>query len=371
MRLPCRARPGRGPVGRHHRGPRSRDDQRPAAEGIVPRAWRGPMRHLHAGHAGRRRGAARRAPWSRRKRRAGHDRRRALPLHRVSQDRRRHPGCRQPAAHGSRAHRRQGGRRPRSPPRRHAQDRRRRPVRRGRPSGGGARCAGDPLALPPRRIPARRCRGVGCGASRDRACLHRGRRSGQERVRRDCALRGPAGFRGGGSALQGRGGCARGRGGRGDGRARPRHVSRELGTTAGAQHDRGCARRRCPAPARRSRRQCAHARAGRARRCRCGLGERRRGRRGRCRDRLCRTRLYRAGGGLRRPRRRPDRDHRLHAGALHGSRRCRRDPRHRAGGGAHRADRGRRRIRLQARSLDPALHRRRRLASASPGPHGL
>ena len=49
----------------------------------------------------------------------------------------------------------------------------------------------------------------------------------------------------------------------------------------------------------------------------------------------------------------------------------RENPRHRARAGAHHPDRGRRRLRREARSVDPALHRGRRVAARSAGPHGL
>ena len=108
-----------------------------------------------------------------------------------------------------------------------------------------------------------------------------------------------------------------------------------------------------------------------ARRCRRRPRRGGRRRRRRFRDGLRRARLYRARGWLRAPRRRPHRDPGLHAGALYGSRRRCEDPRHRARAGADHPDRGRRRLRLEARSVGPALHRGRRLAARSAGPHGL
>ena len=101
----------------------------------------------------------------------------------------------------------------------------------------------------------------------------------------------------------------------------------------------------------------------------CGGGaevcRRRRGRR--IRDRLCRACLYRARGRLRAARRRPARAAGLHAGALHGPRRHRQAPGHLTGAGAHHAERGRRRLRLQARPVGAALHRARGLADQEAG----
>ena len=84
------------------------------------------------------------------------------------------------------------------------------------------------------------------------------------------------------------------------------------------------------------------------------LRDLRRGGRGRVRDRLRRARLYRARGRLGRARGRSHRNPCLDPDALHGPRRG--GDRHAAAarGGAHRADGLRRRLRRQARPLGPA-----------------
>ena len=102
-----------------------------------------------------------------------------------------------------------------------------------------------------------------------------------------------------------------------------------------------------------------------------GARDRRCRRRRRFRDGFRRARLHRARGGLRTPHRRPHRNSGLHASALYGSGRRRKNPGHRAGAGAHHPDRSRRRLRREARSVDPAVHRGRRLAARSAGTHGL
>ena len=89
------------------------------------------------------------------------------------------------------------------------------------------------------------------------------------------------------------------------------------------------------------------------------------------RDRLRRARLYRARGRLGAARRRPHRDPRLDPDALHGPRRDRERDAARARGRAHRADRLRRRLRRQARPLGPAADRGRRLEARPAGGAGL
>ena len=117
-------------------------------------------------------------------------------------------------------------------------------------------------------------------------------------------------------------------------------------------------------PARAPARQRAGARPRRARRCRGRLG---RGGivvvEGDFETGFVEHAADRAGGGLCPPRRRPHRGQGLHAVALHGPRRGRRDPRHLAAQRAHHADRRRRRLRRQARPLGAALRGPRRLAS--------
>ena len=71
------------------------------------------------------------------------------------------------------------------------------------------------------------------------------------------------------------------------------------------------------------------------------------------------------------PRRRADGGLRLHAGALHGPRRDRPRARRRAVASAHPADRLRRRLRRQARRLDPAAARGRRARHRRAGAHRL
>ena len=90
------------------------------------------------------------------------------------------------------------------------------------------------------------------------------------------------------------------------------------------------------------------------RRRRSGAGDGRGGCGGPVRDRLRRARLYRAGGRLRRARRRQDRGDLLHPGALHGPRGDRARARRCARQGAHPADRLRRRLRRQARCVGAA-----------------
>ncbi len=92
--LPGGHGPGRRPAGRDGRGARRRQRRAERAAEILPRPWRRPVRHLHAGHAdgGRGPAAAEVAAQSRRGR--GRVGRRALPLHRLRQDRRRRHGRR-------------------------------------------------------------------------------------------------------------------------------------------------------------------------------------------------------------------------------------------------------------------------------------
>ncbi len=58
LRLPGACRVGRRPLGAHRRGAWPTARQAVGAAGVVPRAWRGAMRHLHAGPAGGGDGAA-------------------------------------------------------------------------------------------------------------------------------------------------------------------------------------------------------------------------------------------------------------------------------------------------------------------------
>ena len=107
------------------------------------------------------------------------------------------------------------------------------------------------------------------------------------------------------------------------------------------------------------------------RRCRGGTGARCGAGGNPHRDRVRRARLYRAGSRLRAACRRPDRSGRLHAGPLHGSRRNRRHPGHRARAGAGDPDRDRRRLRRQARPVAAAADLHGGVAARSAGGDGL
>ena len=86
LRLPGAGGIHRRPLGADGRGARQR--QAVGAAGVLPRAWRGAMRHLHAGPAGDGHRAARTQSATLRERGQGCAGRRALPLHRLSQDHR-------------------------------------------------------------------------------------------------------------------------------------------------------------------------------------------------------------------------------------------------------------------------------------------
>ena len=86
LRVPRACGFGRRPFGADRRGPRQW--QAVGAAGLLPRAWRGAMRHLHARPAGDGDGAAGKECAALRDRGQGCARRRALPLHRLSQDHR-------------------------------------------------------------------------------------------------------------------------------------------------------------------------------------------------------------------------------------------------------------------------------------------
>ena len=146
------------PRGAHRRRPRQR--QIVCAAGLLPRAWRRAMRHLHAGFPGGGHGAARA---KRRAVRAGGPRcagRCALPLHRLPQDHRgraaRLAPCRvaRPAHAGQRPRRRRVA----DQARRRAQGHRRRKLRRRRLSGGCTVRACRALAASSRVIRDRRHR---------------------------------------------------------------------------------------------------------------------------------------------------------------------------------------------------------------------
>ena len=81
------------------------------AAGSLPSPWRCPMRHLHAGHADGGGELLRAQCQAEPRRGRGCDRRRALPLHRLSQDRRCRARCRRRPAQPIGAGRRRGRRR--------------------------------------------------------------------------------------------------------------------------------------------------------------------------------------------------------------------------------------------------------------------
>ena len=159
LRLP---RAGRrrvaGSCGAHGRGPCQRKTV--GAAGVLPRAWRGAMRHLHAGPAGRRDRAAGDNSAARRNRGQGRAWRRPLPLHRLPQDHRGGDGRlaprgrpRRPAARNG-----QGRRRVADPARRRRQGDGRGKIRRRQLSGRCARRAGRALAALSRALRLRRSR---------------------------------------------------------------------------------------------------------------------------------------------------------------------------------------------------------------------
>ena len=239
------------------RGPRRHDGRRPgrgrrhavAAAAGLRRPRRGAVRRLHAGHADERRGAAAREPAAWRSRGAGRARRRALPLHRLPQDRRgrargRRRAVRRPSRRPAAGH--AVGARARAP-RCAGQGARHRALRR-RPAAGdhgaaGADDAHHPFAACARDLRARRSRRVPGALARHRGRADRGRRA-EQRVRDLRRPARPAGARRRPGALQGRGGRRVGRRCRGGVRRARGRGADPLLAAAGARRHRHCARRR-------------------------------------------------------------------------------------------------------------------------------
>ena len=229
---------GRAPrrsAGGDPRGP-PRERRGHAAAGRVPRARRRAVRHLHARHAGVGGGAP--ASHVHAHRAAGHGRPRrcAVPLHRLPQDRRRGHG-RACGRHGHRAVAaagRQGGGSPRPAGRRPTQGERHRRLRRRRGARRSAHDPHRPLSPPPGELPARRHRRLRRGDAGRRGGADRGRRRGQQPVRRDPRHGRSARVRRGTRPVPRRsGGHDRGRT-RADGGVGPLHVPGDVGGVAAA-----------------------------------------------------------------------------------------------------------------------------------------
>ena len=203
---------------------------RPA--GRVPPPRRSAMRHLHARHADGGDRPPRRAAAAERGRDRRRPRRRPLPLHRLPEDHRRRPRRRHPRRAPRSPARRRRGRRAPPPARRPGQGRRQRRLRRRSLASRRPRPEGGPLAAPARRLPLRRPRRLGGRAPRGGGGPHRRRHPRPQPLRRDPALRRPAGAGRGRDALPRRGGGARRLRGRRP--RRPRRLPRRLGAAAGA-----------------------------------------------------------------------------------------------------------------------------------------
>ena len=351
LRLPGRDGPGRGSRGRDGRGPGRRRWHAGGTAEIVSRPWRRPMRHLHARHADGGRGTA--APDVARPSRArgrGCAGRRALPLHRLRQDRRCRDGGGDVGA-GCGAARRRGRRRAPAAGRRRAQGHGPRPVRR--------RCRAGRCALDPRRALAA-CPGALRAGRPGAAAPAPGRRAdgGRRAVQRLRHL----------SRHQGPAGAGR----------RPGALSRRGGGGAGRRPRRRCwpsATRRCRSPGRPSRRSSASTPRPRPMRRWCRPTSRKNllldggVRRGNAGEAFAACAAVAEGvfetafvehayiepeAGWARAGRRPHRNPCLDPDALHGPRRDRERHAAPARGRAHRADRLRRRLRRQARPLGPA-----------------
>ncbi len=93
LRLPGGHGPGRRPHGRDRRGPGRRQRHAGGPADIVSRPWRGAVRHLHARHADGGPGASGQDGAADARRGRGCAGRRAVPLHRLRQDRRCRHGC--------------------------------------------------------------------------------------------------------------------------------------------------------------------------------------------------------------------------------------------------------------------------------------
>ena len=261
---------------------------------------------------------------------------------------------------------RRGGRRAAGEGRRHRQADRRRDVRRRRAARRAVPdAARGALPAPACPLHARRSRAAARRPSRPGARADGGRRSRPQPLRHLSDRQGPAGAGRGRRALSRRGGLAL----VGDADDARRHRATTTLPIAWEMlppvtFDEARRRRADLHAARAGQRAVPRPRGARRRRWRaCARGARPRG--DRRAHRLRRARLYRARGRLCAARRRPHRDRRLHPDAVHGPRRDRADPGPRARAGAHRADRDRRRLRRQARSLGAAADRARRVDAAT------
>ena len=237
------ARPGGG-AQRHH-GRRARPPRKAlgAADG-VPEARRGAMRNLHAGNADGGRRSAGAQSGSSRIGSQGCARRRAVPLHRVSEGCRGGARCRERAAPAASAGSGAGCRRARRQGRWHRQAHRLGELRRRRDSAGRVVDARHSLASPPLPFPLRRPARI---YRQDRWCRSNpdGARRAFERIRHLSRDQGSAGARQKRGAVSRRGGCGSDRHARSGRGARPGTFSRQVGAAStyhGARRGDGAAR---------------------------------------------------------------------------------------------------------------------------------
>ena len=267
-----------GREGRHDRGPRPTAARpRRRLQACLPAPWRRAMRHLHAGDAGRRDARCSSAePRPTRERVRGRARRRALPLHRLSQDRRRGARCRRDRPDARPRRRRARPSAPASPAstarRKVDGTRHLRRRRASRPDALGAAGRAQPASSRARSRSA-----TSTPSSRPIPGILRvltaARRAGPQPLRRHPALRRPARLRRGRGALPRRGGRGGGRRARPAlERARPRRPSRSTWEPLPPidQHRRGARRRRRASSTRERPGNILIARPRRARRCRGG-----------------------------------------------------------------------------------------------------
>ncbi|EDT43391.1 LigA [Burkholderia ambifaria MEX-5] len=324
------------------------------------------MRLLHARHADGRGGGDRCRRGKRSRQCAGRHRRRAVPLHRLPEDRRR--GNRGGMWH-SRAMRHTSSvrravrRRTADAPRRPGKGRWQPAFRRRRLSGRQPVPARGPQSASSRAFRVRRPRRIRARPSGRAPRPHPRRCARHESARCRDTVRGSASPSGDGDAPPSRGSGAGGRRARRHCGARPGPFSGELGTADAGARDRRRRTGRQSAAARRSSRQRTD-RGARVPR-RPGTRDATRPSRRECNVRIQfrRARVPRARGRLGATRGRHHRDPFVHAGAASASHRSRPHSCGRAGAGARRGDRGRRRFRRQARHDGPAAARDRGLAS--------
>ena len=170
VRVHGRRRAGGWPIDRLHRGP-GRAPHGPRAAVRLSPARRGAVRHLYAGHADGGRGPAFAPRVAGPANGHGRPGRRALPLHRLPQDRRCGSRCGADQSEGRRSDRnrrrsaiRHLGRTPRAPARRRTQAHRRGRLRRRRRAGRCPLAEGGPLAPRARAFFHRRSGAVPCAA---------------------------------------------------------------------------------------------------------------------------------------------------------------------------------------------------------------